>query len=68
MGAFASVFQRPAEEPLLPAAGILDFEGRNGALFAKVQGGAGEVQFAIKGCNWVRSAECLAPCASITRS
>ena len=52
MGALASIFRRPAEEPLFPVAGIVDFEGRNGALFAK--GPTGEVQFTIKGCNWVR--------------
>ena len=49
----------PEEEALLAPAGIIDFEGRDGILYAKGPTGE-EVPFQIKGCNWVR---CIAQTA-----
>lgn len=52
MGTWFSFLQRRPEEPLLAPAGIIDFYGRNGILYAKGPTGE-EVEFKIKGCNWV---------------
>ena len=54
MGGLFSFLQRPTEEPLLAPAGVIEFNGRDGVLYAR--GAAGEeVEFKIKGCNWFGS-------------